>query len=317
MSNSFMWANLVHLGSNMWTEPGNRRTRENRSNAEALNYLRFDRKIWDDYMLYMKKGGVNTIILDVGEAMIYDSHPELAVEGSWTKEQMKEELQKLNKMGFEVVPKLNFSACHDIWLKDYSRMLSTPTYYQVCKDVINDVCEVFKPKYFHLGMDEETAQHQGHFLYAVIRQFELWWHDFYYLVDCVENNGVRAWIWSDYIWNHQNEFVKKMPKSVLQSNWYYRAAFENLDAATEARLRAIDVMDRYGYDQVPTGSVFSDNSNFEKLTKYSVEHIAPEHHLGMMQTSWEHLSREWLTTNYEAVDRVAAAKAWYEGNVGK
>lgn len=315
MNNNFMWANLVHLGSNMWTEPGNRRTREHRSNAEAYDHLRFDRKIWDDYMVYMKNNGVNTVVIDLGEAMIFDSHPELAVEGSWTHDQMREEIDRLNKMGFEVIPKLNFSACHDIWLKDYSRMLSTPIYYQVCKDVINEVCEVFKPKYFHLGMDEETAQHQGHFLYAVVRQFELWWHDFYYLVDCVENNGSRAWIWSDYIWNHQNEFVKKMPKSVVQSNWYYSPKFENLEAAAEARLRATDVMDKYGYDQIPTGSVFTDNSNFEKLTKYSVEKIAPERHLGMLQTSWEHLSREWLPTNYEAVDRIAAAKAWYEENV--
>ena len=61
MNNNFIWANLVHLGSNMWTEPGNRRSRENRSNAEAYDHLRFDRKIWDDYMLYMKNKGESNL----------------------------------------------------------------------------------------------------------------------------------------------------------------------------------------------------------------------------------------------------------------
>ena len=63
------------------------------------------------------------------------------------------------QVSFELIPKLNFSACHDIWLKDYSRMLSTPIYYEVCRDVIQEVCEVFKPRYFHLGMDEEDEKH--------------------------------------------------------------------------------------------------------------------------------------------------------------
>lgn len=32
--------------------------------------------------------------------------------------------------------KLNFSAAHDQWLHDYSRMVSTPVYYKVCAEVI-------------------------------------------------------------------------------------------------------------------------------------------------------------------------------------
>ena len=28
-------------------------------------------------------------------------------------------------MGLEVIPKMNFSTCHDSWLKNYQRMVST------------------------------------------------------------------------------------------------------------------------------------------------------------------------------------------------
>ena len=88
----FMWANLVLLGSNMWTEEGNTKGREHRSNSCASPILRFERDTWDKYMEYQRINGVNTIIIDIGEAMFYESHPELAVEGSFTHDQMRAEM---------------------------------------------------------------------------------------------------------------------------------------------------------------------------------------------------------------------------------
>ena len=89
MKSDFMWAILVHIGNNMWNEEGNTRGREQTPEAIASSQLRFDRTLWQDYVLYLKKLGVNTIIMDVAEAMIYETHPELAVEGSLTKEVMQ------------------------------------------------------------------------------------------------------------------------------------------------------------------------------------------------------------------------------------
>ena len=295
--NQTMWSVLLHLGTNMWNEEGNLRGRgENRSNRCASPVLLFNRKLWDENILKLKAAGANTLIIDVGESLFYESHPELAVKGSFTHAEMRAEVERLKAMGFEVVPKLNFSACHDIWLKEYSWMLSTPTYYQVCKDVIREVAEVFKPKYFHIGMDEETADHQRNFNIAVIRQFDQWWKDFYFLVDEVEKYGARAWIWSDYMWHHEELFLQKMPKSVIQSNWYYSGAFSGIpaDDNLNVRLRCFGTLDKAGFDQVPTGSTFSARENFEGLVRYSMEHISPEHTLGFMHTTWERVAEGWL-----------------------
>ena len=54
-------------------------------------------------------------------------------------EKLLKEIARMRAMGLEVLPKLNFSATHDIWMQDYSRMLSTRKYYQVCEDLIRDV----------------------------------------------------------------------------------------------------------------------------------------------------------------------------------
>ena len=99
--NKLMWAVLVHLGNNMWNEEGNRTGRENNPEATASPVLRFDRKLYDDYLPYLREKGADTLIIDVGEALVYESHPELAVEGSWSKEKMQKELKDLRSMGFE------------------------------------------------------------------------------------------------------------------------------------------------------------------------------------------------------------------------
>ncbi len=315
MNKNFMWTYLLQLGANMWNEENNFRGRDplRRSTAAASPVLRFDRKLWDEYILELKNAGVNTLIIDLGEAMRFESHPELAVLGSWTQEQMRAEVERLRDMGFEVVPKLNFSACHDTWLGEYSRMLSTSIYYRVCADVIHETCEVFKPKYFHIGMDEETANHQRNQLYCVCRQHELWWNDFYYLVSLVEHENVRAWIWSDYIWNHEEDFLRKMPKSVIQSNWYYGRYFENASEDYKSRFKAFDTLFEHGYDQVPTGSAFSCRENMEEMTRYCYEQgINGEHLLGFMQTAWERIEGPWMPLQHTCAETLAAAKKWFE-----
>ena len=314
MSQPFLWTNLLHLGCNMWTEEGNTRGRENRSNSQAFTRLHFNRELWDAHILELKDAGVNALIIDVGEALRYESHPELAVEGSWSHAEMRAEVERLKALGFEVIPKLNFSSAHDIWLKDYSRMLSTPTYYEVCRDVIAEVCEVFRPKYFHLGMDEETYQNQRNFNFVVIRQYDLWWHDLYFLIGEVEKAGARPWVWADYMWTNLDTYLAKMPKSVLQSNWFYYGTFENLSESRERSLRSFDVLDQHGFDQIPAGSVWAAHENLEGLTRYCAEHISPDRLLGMMQTTWERIDPDWMHVHHVAAERIAAAKQWYEIN---
>lgn len=314
VKNEFMWATLVHLGTNLWFEEGNEHGMDEDKlwKFPASKDLRFDRTVWENYILRMKECGVNTIVLDVADALKYDSHPEIAVNGAWTPDEMRAEIKRLNDMGFEVIPKLNFSSCHDEWLGVYSRMLSTPIYYQVCKDLIDEVCEIFKPRFVHLGMDEEVFENQKDYDFIVIRQHDLWWHDFYYLVQCVENNGARAMMFSDHARHYPEEFVEKVPKSVVQCVWYYFNKFgDDMDEMCEVRVRPLKTLDEAGYDIFPTGSIEYFDENLLNLTKYCAENISKEHLLGFMQTTWESVTPE--RTDYLERGNVAlkAAKDWY------
>ena len=316
LHHDFLWATLVHIGTNLWYEEGNKRCDLSKLyHTPAAPYLRFDRKVYNEYVDDMKAKGFNCIIIDIADSMIFDSHPELAIEGSFTKDEMRLELDRLNDLGFEVIPKLNFSATHDTWLKEYSRMLSTETYYRVCKDLIDEVCELFEPRYFHIGFDEEGIEHQAKYDYIVIRNNDLWWHDLRYLSECVEAHGARACVWADYARTRPDEFVAKLPKSVVPVNWYYFIEYgEDISEQMRIRVAPFDILEANGFDQFPAGSIEYHYENMELLAKYCKEHISREHLIGFMQTTWAEVSEVDRAQLIRGNDAMADAKRLFEGN---
>ncbi|MBQ6615323.1 MAG: hypothetical protein IJH67_03040 [Thermoguttaceae bacterium] len=303
----FIWGNMLNLGHNMWGDSTTAYT-------PKTDKLLCQDAIWEKLTNQMQAAGLNLLLIDLGEGIQYQSHPELAIEGSWSIEKLQKELKRLRSMGIEPIPKLNFSACHDTWLGEYSRMVSTKKYYEVCADLIKEVCEIFDtPRFFHLGYDEETAGHQSTYEYVVIRQGELWWHDFLFFVDTVNKQNVRPWIWSDYYWRHSEEFLKRMPKCVLQSNWYYGPEFdiEKLkvkDEFTAKRVQTYIDFDKAGFDQVPTGSNWANDVNFGGMVEFCTKNLSKESLKGFLQTPWHATTENFLEHHLKAIAQVKAAK---------
>ena len=281
-----MWAYLMHLSDNMWADPG---ATVHPTSAQYHSELSVDEKVWKETIDYLPMQGINTVLIDIGDAIQYESHPEISIKGAWSKDKFKKELDRMRAMGLTPLPKLNFSAGHDIWLGVYSRMVSTPQYYQVCKDIILEIIELFDtPEYFHLGLDEETYGYQSTLAYCCIRHGDLWWHDAYYLFDICEKAGVRPWVWSDYCWHHPETFLEKMPKSVLQSNWWYNKIRKNPDGSYQAvQYGTYRVLEEAGFDQVPCCSTIEGyHSSAYATMQMGREEIAPERLIGYMTAPW-------------------------------
>ena len=334
---------LLHLGSNMWGDfPGDpealaRSEAEEKAKPQPVNpsgrptgyhnYLMCRDDLWRKSIDHMAAKKMNLVFIDLGEGVFYPSHPELAVAGTWSVEKMRAELARIRSLGMEPIPKLNFSTCHDAWLKNYHRMVSTPGYYKVVADVIADVCGIFdKPSMFHIGFDEEVpVAGKGHF-HATYRQGDLWWHDLFYTVGQVERNGARAVMWSDKICDGRESFLERMPKSVLLSPWYYGTNFseEKLkwDAAYEKKTGTWDVqrnltaslvvLNDAGYDLLPCTSNWSKNEASDALVAFCKTRLDQKRLKGIYTAPWKFTipdtaEKKNITKTLEGIDLFAAA----------
>ena len=299
-AHEMMWAALLHIGVNMWRDKDSPSHPDDKFGGSFWHdELHFDLDTFHKITEQLPGMGINTLVLDVGDAMRYDSHPEIGVRGAMTPDELRTEVRRLRALGIEPVPKLNFSACHDAWLGQYERMLSTDIYRGVVADLI-------------LGMDEETAAQQEKNGYSVVRAQPLWWRDFYHMVDACEKENARPWIWSDCLWHHPDEFAAKMPKSVLQSNWHYWA-LKGEDCTKGQNgwgFKTFFDLDRLGFDQVPCTSTCScegiTGQIMNELSQADLKSI-----VGFMTAPWHFTVPEDYYYLMNDVFRLTNAKAKY------
>ena len=210
-----IWALLVHMGP--WGGSGSN---------EMCGKMDWDDEAWDYIVEEAPKAGVNTIVLDICAGIDFASHPEITLDGAWTRSRLRKELERCREKGLTLIPKINLATIHDVWLGPYHRMVSTPVYYQVVNDLIKEAYELFDhPEYIHVGMDEEDEKHAraGHDL-AVYRKGELYWHDIRFFVDCIKDTGAKPWMWSCPLFDHPEEYKEHFEADeVILSPWYYNA----------------------------------------------------------------------------------------------
>lgn len=253
-----VWAILVHLSMNMWMHHYNK--------LEMV----FDDAFWDYILDESVKTGINMIVLDVGDGIQYASHPEISIDGAWSRKRVREEVARCKALGIDLIPKLNFATPHDMWLGEYAKMISTKTYYQVANDLIKEVYNLFdKPAYIHLGMDEEDARHVAKHELAIYRQGELFWHDLNFLLDCVADTGAKPMLWSCPLYRHMEEYKAHVGvEDAILSPWYYNAFRKEHWTPVESRAEYVAYYNEGEYAKMGIRFVEEDPYlvNFRKVT---------------------------------------------------
>lgn len=192
-------------------------------------------------------------------------------------------------------------------------MVTSRKYYEVCEDLIREVAELFDgPRYLHLGYDEENYGNQSQYELVVIRQGDLFWHDLKWFAETTEKAGMRPWVWSDYYFRHEKEFLRQMPKSVIQSNWHYG---EDFDPRTSPATRAYLAFDKAGFDQIPTGSNWESDKNFDKTVEFGFEQLSRNRLKGFLMASWAPSWNACHDKMQRAIDQAGAAKKRAEGRL--
>ena len=315
MEKNMIWGYMLYLSNHMWADetsqplryspPFNATMYEDNINTEI--------QAWDKIVAFLAERQYNLVLIDVGDGIRYESHPEVSAPNAWDKDFLRGKLAQMRALGLEPIPKLNFSACHDTWMKKYRRMVSTPEYYTFCADVIREVCEVFDhPRFFHIGFDEETEGAQKNYEMVIIRNAELWWHDLYFVCKECEKHGARPWMWADYAWKNEELFLQRMPRSVLQSNWFYPQFQDWSKTSLSHRDKCIEcyeMLDRNGFDQIPTGSTWNHVSNLYQTLAHGKQVLSSERVMGYMTAPWLPTREEDYYGHCCEADRLYRARA--------
>lgn len=308
-----IWSLYANLGVEMW--------------RTTVEELRFHDEAWERIVSEAHASGLNMIVLDVGEGIQWKSHPELAVKNAWGYYRVKKEIQRLRDIGIALIPKLNFSATHALWMGEYRKMMSTKIYYDVCRDLLEEIYDLFeKPEYIHIGMDEEGNVNILRSYEGLInfRKGELLWHDLKFLCDTVTSLGAKPWIWADICCEQPEEFSRRFDKdSVLLSPWYYFAFkkehykkisdcsqadqdfYANTYPYDQMNLTYIEEDPGYvkmredminsaslGYGLVPCFSCWGKTPYNAPDMVELYKNIAPEHLRGFMVAPWAHTLNE-------------------------
>lgn len=300
-----MWGLMVYLSHNQW--------------LPLEDNLNFEDDFWDYLLEKSVENGINAILLDVGDGVKYESHPEISMADAWSRERVKAEVEKCRKLGIALIPKVNFSTGHNFWMREYRRTISSKTYYEFCHDIINEIYEMFeKPEYIHIGMDEETVGHQSKSDYVVVRKGELLINDLKFLIDEVNKTGAMPMMWHDIFFDYSEEFAKKIkPEEVILMPWYYFAFkkehytnhkwwldqrginpeddeeyksgivwTEDGEWNKNFRKTSVEVA-KYGYKYVPTASVWGKNEyNTDELMEHFKKITSDDLIVGYMTAPW-------------------------------
>ncbi|MBR4767683.1 MAG: hypothetical protein IK088_01775 [Lachnospiraceae bacterium] len=303
-----LFAYFLQISNHMWISPDyDRKPWSNQDVWNENNNIDID--VFDELVDFMAARFVNGLVIDVGDGVKLDSHPEIAAPDAWSKEFLKKKLDALRAKGIEPLPKLNFSCGHNMWMKDWQFRVGSPEYDQFCKDCIREVSELFgKPRFFHLGLDEESPV-QKHKAIAVYRHPVEFWRFANEMFRTVEECGSRPWVFSDYYWHHPDVFEKNMPRSVVQSNWHYGQMNPTpRDSSSYTAVITYNKLEELGYDQIPVPSHFCNALNANQVLDYCKEVISPEHLLGFNDIPWHNTTRREKYTHMADIDRFYLAR---------
>ncbi len=87
-----LWGYLIHLSFNFW-ESHLPPDRPQVAFRVARPHLRCDKPLWDELTERIAEAGGNLLVIDLGDGVRYESHPEIAVENAWSPQQLRDELE--------------------------------------------------------------------------------------------------------------------------------------------------------------------------------------------------------------------------------
>lgn len=186
-----------------------------RKHTEKRFNLKLALSLVDD----MARAGLNTLIIDVEDAVRYASHPELQRAYTAPMADYRRIVSHARTRGLTVIPKLNFAKgvdLHNAWMSPYDEIPDTPAYFARALQLVDELTKGLGIEFVHIGMDEDCRKAEPYL--AVIQT--LW--------RSLKQRRLRTVMWADigHMWapaRHvkMKAIVRRLPRDIVLMPWTY------------------------------------------------------------------------------------------------
>ncbi|MBN1937543.1 MAG: hypothetical protein JW934_22995 [Anaerolineae bacterium] len=132
----------------------------------------FDLHLGLDVIDCMASVGLNLVMIDCGDGLIYASHPELTRHYSQSLKVLQHLVQRAKHHNIEVVPLLNFAQSgvfqNNHWFRPHHKLFDNEEYWHFAFEIIDELLQVIQPpRFFHIGMDEDHWRSHRQYIQAI------------------------------------------------------------------------------------------------------------------------------------------------------
>lgn len=267
-------------------------------------------------MKIARYGHYNTLIVEMGDAVILSTNAHIARKDAWTKDVFLDVIQTARENGLTVIPELKLLTHQEKLLKNkYPHLMFNKSTYDPRKEevymtvlpMVDEIINLIRPKAFHIGHDEVAGSNEHSKKKWLLKEEEILPSELY-LKDTerihiyLKERGVETWMWGDMLvaayefptiltknLHGTQDYVSlrdKIPKDIVICDWHY------FDGQTEFPSALSFV--KAGH------KVLGATWKFDKTIKNFSRYIAnlPTGGEGMIATTWFHVQKkEWDTVN--------------------
>ena len=185
---------------------------------------RYDKETALDAASAAARAGMNLLIVDVKDAVVYRRLPELRRRYSVPMDELVEIAERAKELGLEVVPKMNFSLSpqhrHSQWFEPHQSSPPSRDFWRRGLAAVDEVVDAVKPRIVHVGMDEDDTRSPEEYREDLLR-----------LHRELDRRGLRMAMWADvcHRWRAQQRWkeipaIQSLPRDVILMPWHYGEA---------------------------------------------------------------------------------------------
>ncbi|MFW9879126.1 MAG: family 20 glycosylhydrolase [Candidatus Thorarchaeota archaeon] len=281
------------------------------------------------------EGNFNMLIIQINNKLQYDSYNEISSsEGEsfnpiryasppLSKKDMIEIVEYAKEKGISVVPEVKlFSHQEHFFRKSHPELMFNevtynPRYTEVYKyvfSIIDEIIQIFRPDYFHIGHDEVREFRRTHPNNASrIPPYQDFAYDINTIANYLNKKDIKTMIWGDMLLNPEHfdvkiknslhgdtrdyyKAIKLIDKNVIIIDWHYRWA--------EDKFPTFDYFVKNGFKVL--GSTWKDKITIDNFSTYVCSYRS-ENALGMVATTWFHIHKKDLDIINEIINNSAKA----------